>query len=170
MSDGRVYIGGDSAGSNGHTLITRADAKVFAKGGFIFGFTSSFRMGQLLRYSFEPPKRHPDTDLMAYMVTQFIDALRACMKAGGFARTDSSVEAGGTFLVGHAGRLFAVYDDYQVGEAVADYEACGCGDQLARGAMFATAGGEPEARIRAALAAAEAHSPGVRGPFHIESI
>lgn len=164
--DGRVYIGGDSAGIGGMSLSVRADQKVFINGEFLFGFTSSFRMGQVLRYAFTPPKRHPDKDIMTFMVTEFIDGVRDAFKAAGVARKSDEVEACGTFLVGYAGRLFNISDDYQVGEAACGYDAVGCGADIANGALFANSG-DPEGRIRQALQAAEAHSAGVRGPFHV---
>ncbi|KQP43921.1 hypothetical protein [Pseudorhodoferax sp. Leaf274] len=170
VHEGRVYIGGDSAGVSGLDLNVRRDQKVSVKSGFAFGFTTSFRMGQLIQYAFEPPKRHPEKDLMAYMVTDFVDALRSCLKAGGFARKDSEVEQGGSFLVGHAGRLFAIHGDYQVAEATCGYDAVGCGEGYAKGALFATAKHTPADRIDMALAAAESHSAGVRGPFHTVSV
>ena len=51
VHEGVVYIGGDSAGVGGMSLTVRADEKVFQNGEFLMGFTTSFRMGQLLRYS-----------------------------------------------------------------------------------------------------------------------
>lgn len=167
---GKVYIGADSAGVGGLDLTVRADRKVFVNGDFVMGFTTSFRMVQLIQYAFNPPKRHPDKDVMAYMVTEFVDALRNCLKAGGFARRDSEVESGGVFLVGYAGRLFCIESDYQVGEALSGYDAVGCGASFAVGVLFATPGQPPEDRLRLALQAAEAHSAGVRNPFHIQSI
>ncbi len=169
VHEGRVFIGGDSAGVSGLDIHSRKDAKTFKNGEFVFGFTSSFRMGQLLRYSLSPPKRHPDKDVMNFMVTEFIDAVRACLKAGGYARRDSEVEQAGTFLVGYQGRLFRIADDYQVGESNNGYDACGCGEPFARGALFSNAALAPMERITQALQAAEEHSAGVRGPFHIES-
>ena len=71
MPDG-IYVGGDSAGVGGYSLTVRADEKVFINSGFIFGFTSSFRMGQILRFGFAPPKLHADIDLYEYMVTTFV--------------------------------------------------------------------------------------------------
>ena len=50
-----VYVGADSLGSNGNKIITRKDTKIFIRKPFIFGFTSSYRMGQLLRYSLVIP-------------------------------------------------------------------------------------------------------------------
>jgi ATP-dependent protease HslVU (ClpYQ) peptidase subunit len=183
VHDGKVLIGGDSAGVGGYDLTVRGDQKVWAKDGWAFGFTSSFRMGQLLRYSLHPPKRHPDTDLMQYMVTEFIDAVRKCLKDGGYATVKDGGEQAGCFLVGHSGRLFRVDSDYQVGESAAAYDAVGCGDSFAKGALFANARIkakdpaptqsaiaqmlDPRSRVLNALEAAEAMSAGVRGPFHI---
>jgi hypothetical protein len=161
----QVIIGGDSAGVGGYDLTVRADQKVWAKDGWAFGFTTSFRMGQLLRYSLHVPKRHPDTDLMQFMVTEFVEAVRKCLKDGGYASTKDGAEEGGCFLVGHAGRLFRIDSDYQVGEAAAQYDAVGCGDSFAKGALYASVGA-PAERVRLALKAAEAMSAGVRGPFH----
>jgi len=56
VENGKVYIGGDSAGVAGLDITTRKDEKVFQKENMIFGFTSSFRMGQILRYSFKNPR------------------------------------------------------------------------------------------------------------------
>src|ERR1044072_2223780 len=114
---GNVFIGGDSAGVAGYSLKTRADTKVFTKpGGWVFGFTSSFRMGQLLHHVFEPPAHDTGTDLEQYLVGPWVDALRQCLKDGGYASKDSEVERGGTFLFGVNGRLFRVESDYQVAE------------------------------------------------------
>jgi ATP-dependent protease HslVU (ClpYQ) peptidase subunit len=168
---GKVYIGGDSAGVDGrYALTVRADRKVFRNGDFIFGFTTSFRMGNLLAHSLKPPKRHPDTDLYAFMVTDFVDAVRDCLKTGGFAQKDKEEESGGTFLVGYQGRLFSIQDDYQVCENADGFDACGCGDLIAFGAMYANPAAKPLERLRIALEAAERFSAGVRGPFHFEQI
>lgn len=165
VHDGRVYIGGDSAGIAGYQLTVRADQKVFRTDRYVFGFTDSFRMGQLIRYSFEPPA--PVTRLDKFMATTFIDALRGCLKEGGYARKESEQESGGTFLVGVAGRLFRIGSDYQVGESVDAYDAVGSGDDLALGALYATPDRRPKERIRIALSAAERFSAGVRRPFTI---
>lgn len=173
IHDGTVYIGGDSAGIAGYSLTVRADEKVFANGPFLMGFTTSFRMGQLLRYKLTPPT-HPYVepgqlmDVPKYMVTCFIDAVRECLKAGGYAEKLNEQESGGKFLVGYSGRLFIIDSDYQVGESLDGYAAVGCGADIALGALHATMTVEPRTRVMRALAAAERHSAGVRGPFVIE--
>ena len=170
VKDGKVHIGGDSAGTSGWDLTVRADAKVFVAGDFLIGFTSSFRMGQLLRYSFQPPKKHQDKDVMAFMVTDFVDAVRQCLKSGGYARKDNEAEQAGTFLVGYVGRLFRIESDYQVAESVSGYDACGCGQSYAIGALAVTQTMSPDERVHLALHAAERHCAGVRGPFNVEVI
>lgn len=162
---GGVYIGGDSAGVSGLDLTVRADTKVFHNGPYLFGFTTSFRMGQLIHHALTPPK--PKGALERFMSTAFIDAVRSCLKDGGWARRENEREEGGTFLVGVRGRLFVVHSDYQVGQAADGYAAAGCGDQVALGALYATAdsGMKPRKRIKIALQAAERFSAGVRAPF-----
>jgi ATP-dependent protease HslVU (ClpYQ) peptidase subunit len=162
---GVVHIGGDSAGVDGWSLTIRADAKVFRNGPYVMGFSGSFRMGQLLRYALAPPE--PDGELEPFMATTFIDAVRKCLKEGGWASKENEREEGGVFLVGVHGRLFCVCNDYQVGEAADGYAAVGCGDDLALGALYATARSRmaPQKRLRLALEAAERFSSGVRGPY-----
>lgn len=169
MVDGKdVIVGGDSAGVAGWSLHIRADSKVFVSHGFIYGFTSSFRMGQLLRYKFIPPEMK-GTNLDEYMRTAWIDAVRRCLADGGFAKKENGVETGGTFLVGHKGRLFCVYEDFQVAECSDEYAAVGCGTDIASGAMFAMKEMRKTAhwKITKALEAAVNHSAGVRGPFEV---
>ncbi|MFC9606078.1 hypothetical protein ACFTTN_21765 [Streptomyces niveus] len=161
----RVYLGGDSAGVAGYQLTIRADPKVFLNGPYVMGFTSSFRMGQLLRHSLSAP--HPEGDLNQFMCTRFVDAVRTCLKDGGWARKDAEQEEGGTFLVGIHGRLFTLDSDYQVAESADGYDAAGCGDQLALGSLHTTTARDmkPHQRLTAALDAAAHHSAGVRGPY-----
>ncbi|HEX6869586.1 MAG TPA: hypothetical protein VF163_00685 [Micromonosporaceae bacterium] len=165
VQDGGVYLGGDSAGVSGYSLTVRADTKVYHNGPYLFGFTTSFRMGQLIHHALVPPK--PKGALEKFMSTTFVDAVRACLKDGGWARREAEREEGGTFLVGVRGRLFIVHDDYQVGQAADGYAAVGCGDQIALGALYATAdtGMRPRKRVKLALRAAQRFSAGVRAPF-----
>jgi ATP-dependent protease HslVU (ClpYQ) peptidase subunit len=165
---GRVYIGGDSAGVSGWDLTVRGDSKVFRNGDVVMGFTSSFRMGQLLRYKFVPPTHDAAHGVEQYMVTAFVDAVRDCLKAGGYAKRENDAESGGVFLVGYRGHLFAIQADYQVANSADGYTAVGCGDQIARGALYATAGRPPMERVMVALEAAERCSAGVRAPFVVE--
>lgn len=163
--DGKVWMGGDSSAVAGLTLTLRADPKVFTVGHFLIGYTSSFRMGQLLRWSLVPPAQGEGVDDARFMGTAFIDAVRECLKAGGMARKDNEVEAGGDFLVGYRGQIWEVNSDYQVGQPLDRFAAVGSGQDVCLGALHATPSLAPAKRIRLALRAAERFNAGVRGPF-----
>jgi hypothetical protein len=136
----------------------------------LIGFTTSFRMGQLLGYALNVPECHADVPVERYMATTFMDSVRACLKAGGFSKKENEVEKGGTFLVGYRGRIFLVCDDFQVAESSRDFDSCGAGYMLALGSLYSSAEIVPEARVRLALEAAEAFCPSVRGPMVIEKL
>lgn len=166
---GKVWIGGDSAGVAGWCRTIRADTKVFVRDGFVYGYTTSFRMGQLLKYKFIAPKQPDKMPDHEYLCTSWIDEIRKCLKEGGFSEIAHNRETGGAFLLGYRGRLYSIASDFQVGEPIDGLAAIGCGADFALGAMFASKG-RPESRIRTALAAAALFSCGVSGPFVVESV
>lgn len=169
IDNGEIYMGADSAGVGGYSIKRRKDSKIFINGEFIMGFTTSFRMGQLLRFKFTPPKQKENQDIYEFMVSDFVEGVRQCLKDGGYSKITNNEESGGTFIVGYRGRLFTIDSDFQVGELFGNYASCGCGSDIALGSLFSTEGKEmktPE-RIMLALQAAEEFSAGVRGPFNI---
>lgn len=163
---GTIYMGGDSAGVAGLSVSIRSDEKVFVNGPFIMGFTSSFRMGNLLRYKFSPPKHYKDEkNDMEYMTTDFVDGVRRCFANNGF----GSISSGGTFLVGYNKTLYLIDSDFQVGIDAFQMDAIGCGSELALGSLHSTSQLKikPEDRIKMALSAAVQFNAGVRPPFTI---
>ena len=162
---GKVFIGGDSAGVSDTDMYIRADSKVFNVGPYIFGFTSSFRMGQLLRYSLKlpaPPKNNED--LSRFMCTKFVKAVQGCFSDGSFGNS----QEGGIFLVGVKGQLFTIEQDYQVCQVYETFQSVGCGRRYAMGSL-ATSIGDAKDRILKALQVTEQFSNSVRGPFTILS-
>lgn len=165
-------MGGDSAGVSGLSISTRGDPKVFSVNSFIMGFTTSFRMGQLLMCGFNPTIPEPSlsrSDLYAHMVTIFIDEVRSRFKYGGWMEKTNEQEKGGDFLVAIHGVLFVIHSDFQVGVPLDGYDAVGSGSDIAHGALYATKilGLDPRRRIEIALSAAAEHNAGVRPPFKI---
>lgn len=138
-----VVMGADSAGGNGYFQTVRADPKIYKVGAFTFGYTTSFRMGQVLGYGFVPPQHASGLSVEAYMATAFIDAMRATMKAAGIAGKKDDVESCGTFLVVYRQRIFRVDSDYQVGENTEPFDACGSGEQPALGSLFTSQRSSP---------------------------
>ena len=177
VCDGVVMIGGDSAGVAGYEMAIRKDPKVFLVDNVAFGFTSSFRMGQLLQYSLRIPSLDPGGDIFRYMATEFVNAVRDCLKEGGYAKVDKNEEEGGSFLVGIRGRLFAIHSDFQVAERACGHDAVGCGESYALGSLYTYAldhyqgsgGRDQHGVLMDALYTAENFSAGVRGPFNFVS-
>ena len=165
-NDGAVHIAGDSAGTGhgGRTMIRR-DPKVFTIGEMAFGFTDSFRMGQLLHYTLNLPSRAEKIEDMHYLVTQFIPCIQAAMRDAGWLLQSDGRYEGGTFLIGYRGRLYSVEADFQVAECEDTFTAIGSGEHVALGALAALENLEPIPRMTRALEIAAKHTAYVRGPF-----
>jgi ATP-dependent protease HslVU (ClpYQ) peptidase subunit len=129
-----VLIGGDSAAIANYNIGIRKDKKVFRVGEFIIGCSGSFRMIQLLAYSFVPPDI--TKDIYEYMCTDFITSIRECFKDGGYLQKYiDGGDRGGTFLVGYKNRLFTIDEDFQVAEHLKGVDACGDGAPYALGVI-----------------------------------
>lgn len=175
VENGKIYMGGDSAGVDDYMRIhIRKDPKVFIKEDFIMGFTTSFRMGQILQHVFVPPTYEEEKDVFGYMCRDFVSSLIDTFKGSGYAVVKDNQVHGGCFLVGFKGRLFTIESDFQVAELIDKYTSVGCGMEFAAGAVRATydidKDMDPVKRILTGLNAAQAFSAGVREPFSILSI
>jgi hypothetical protein len=170
-----IYLGGDSATSGSASFVTiKANAKVFSIGPFVVGAAGNPRVGQLLQCAFAPPMpMSADANPYEFLVTDFVDALRATLKAGGVAERTNEQEFIGTgdatssILVGYRGCLFQIGSAYTVTVARDGFDAIGSGAQAARGALHATQGKDPLTRMRLALEAADHFTDSVRCPFTI---
>jgi len=124
-------------------------------------------MIQILRFSFNPPEIG-DKDIYEYMCTDFINGVRECFKNGGFIQTYSDGdEKGGTFLVAYKKRLFKIQNDFQVGETMNGFDACGVAADFALGVMYTLEKEDltTEEKLMRALDAASFLSVGVKPPF-----
>jgi len=170
--NGTVYMGSDHAASDDKTgwILSRKEPKCFKVGQYAVAFTDSFRMGQILQYSWTPPKYTPtktNSGLDKFMRTKFVDSVKAAFKDHGFGSIGGSDEdTGGIFIVGLEGRIFTIDEDFHVGENVVNYMAEGSGGQIALGALYATKNQKnPKLRLKAALEAASEFNMAVAPPF-----
>lgn len=175
----KIHMAGDSLGSNTSFQKTvRKDPKVFINGEMLLGFTSSFRMGQILQYVMDAPERPEGISDMKYLVAHWIPALIQTFDEQGFRGSKDEGEhdenrSGGTFLLGYRGTLYVIEEDFQVGIPADQYAAVGCGDDLALGGMYAARKAgvkDPIKILTLGLEAAEKFSGGVQRPFVFESI
>jgi len=164
---GKVIMGADSAGVGGYSIQDRIDPKIYKVGKMLIGYTSSYRMGQLLGYSLNLPKHKKSMTTEQYMNTLFINEVRNCFAAGGFMTLNAGQEKGGTFIVGYRGRIFSVEDDYQIGETRENYASVGCGADIALGSLHTTEDMDILSldRLSLSLKAAANFSAGVNPPF-----
>lgn len=168
--NGKVVMAGDSAGISGTDISIRKDPKVFKVGQFIIGFTSSFRMGQALM-DLKVPLQKKDQKDCQYMRTTFINCVRKLLKEAGCLKESESIEEGGTFLVAYKGEIYRIESDFQVEVRYDSYNACGCGENYAIGALAVLTKYSPifdaKTLCKIALETAEKYSAGVAGPWTI---
>lgn len=134
-ASGRGHIACDSLGSDGYTKSVYKNAKVFKKGRFLFGYTSSYRMGQLLEHKLSLPARKVEQQLDAYMYGDFIDAVRSTLKENGYLSINSNKESIGEFLVITEARIFRVQDDMSLLESEEAFDTCGSGGDFAKASI-----------------------------------
>lgn len=105
------------------------------------------------------------------MCTTFIDAVRKCLKNGGYTTVECENERIGVFLVGYNKKLYSIDSDLQVGESYENFDSVGCGANYAKGALDillkSSLNYTPEVIIRKALETVVKFSAGVRPPFNI---
>lgn len=163
---GQVYMIGDSAAGYERTTQTR---KVFTSGKLVIGYTTSFRMGQILQFDENMPDPKPDQN-DKYIATDFIPHVRAILKANGFLKVENLVEEGGQFLVGVLGDLYIVHSDFSFHQYAEPFLAIGCGREYALGAMSIlcrNGATKPKGMLRKAIKVAASFDGGVRAPFYI---
>jgi ATP-dependent protease HslVU (ClpYQ) peptidase subunit len=161
-----IFMGGDSAGGNAYGIQSRSDPKVFRSGGFVIGYTTSYRMGQILQHGFEfvTPEGDPD----AYMFS-LCNAVASKLTDLNYAKLENNVIDGGTFLIGWKNHLYAVYDNFQYARFRDNYAAIGSGEEYALGSLFSTQSiDDPIKRITIALDAATKFSSLVAKPYIFE--
>lgn len=168
-----AWIGGDSAGADSSYLSVRSDQKVFKKGQMLIGFTTSFRMGQLVRYALKVPTHPKGMGVEEYLATKFVDAARKCFEDGGYLHTKDGREWGGTFVVVYRGVAAEIHGDFQVAIPESGLAVVGSGSESARGALMALrAAGEEicSNSITLSLQISERNTSSVRGPFTVLSM
>lgn len=181
-----ICLAGDSAGISNYDISLRKDSKIFMNGGLFFGFTDSFRMGQLLKYELQVPDSKPSLkdfeeqygesaiDVLEkkthrWMCGPFIRSVRECFDKHGFMKVYDSREFGGQFIVICNNSIFTIWSNFQVGYEYRPVSAIGCGAKYAIGAYMASSG-DIKNRIENAVKISSECSCGVSKPFTIFKI
>lgn len=176
QEDGKVWIGADSAASNGwhrgatHTwkLVKLSVPSNDGSRPLVIGYTTSFRFGQILAHHLTPPIDHEE-GAERYLVRSLVPEIRAVLSTHGWLHKSNERETGGNALIAYRGELHELQDDNSVLRWLDPWAACGSGYEYALGAM-ATAQGDGGGIVRAGLSAAALFAPGVMEPFHVEEV
>ncbi|AUR87442.1 nucleophile aminohydrolase [Vibrio phage 1.101.O._10N.261.45.C6] len=137
IRNGHVYMAGDLMGSNGFTGRTYPDSKVFANGEFILGYTSSFRMGQILEWNWIPPLREEGITDRQYMQLNVIESIRETFSTFGYGTREGLESVGGTFLIGYRGCLYEMQENFSL-LSIPDFVAVGSGQYHAEAILYNT--------------------------------
>lgn len=172
-SNGKVYMGGDSSAISGWENERINFKKVFITSGVMIGYSTSFRMGQIIEAHLDIPTFGEGG--MYYMVNLFIPALRSVLKDNGFTTIENNHETAGSLLVGISGHLYRINEDFSVTRAMDGFTAIGIGNQFALGAMAGIMRSnqpkkEPDKMILQALEIAGYFSIGVSEPYYVMSL
>lgn len=140
-----VLLAADSQWSEVNIAKQARDPKVVELSDLVsIGYCGSGRLGQILTYHVgisDPPL---GADEHEWAVVEFVDALRGALEECGHLRIESdgdraNLESMGdsNFLLAVRGRLFSVYEDFEVLEHDYVFDAVGSGEEVAVGAMQA---------------------------------
>jgi ATP-dependent protease HslVU (ClpYQ) peptidase subunit len=126
----RVYIAGDIQGTGWNYKVVHTTPKVFSKCGVVFGYTTSYRFGQVLEHNLQDPViPHGEAEIYRWLITVLIPDVRAVLKETGY-------EKGGNCLIGVKNQLWELQDDFSVLRSVTGYSAVGSGCEYALGSLF----------------------------------
>jgi ATP-dependent protease HslVU (ClpYQ) peptidase subunit len=167
--DKKIIMGADSIGVSHYDKVERVDTKIFKKNNFLIGFTSSYRMGQILNYIWTPPEHPKDMPNMEYMVSTVVTSIIDTFEKEKYAKVNNNRIEGGTFLIGYKNSIYKIDSDFQVAETMDNYDACGCGESYALGTFYATELMElkPRERVNLALKSAIKFSSGCGGHTNV---
>jgi hypothetical protein len=168
-------MAGDSVSiDRGSTVITRHDGKVYcvenSDSKFVMGGAGSTHACTVVRYCFIPPRRDSGVSTERYMMVEFPEAIRRCLKERAALKGKEDDDSGyPEFLVGYLGKIWQVSDDMATRLCADGYWAIGSGGDVAKGALAAMRRAHidlgPITMLSEALNIASQHIASVRPPF-----
>ena len=149
--------------------MSTVDPKVFATGPYAMAFAGDFRVGQVLKYHFNPPEPPQDPEvLQRFMVTGFVNRMTEAMKKGGLWTKEEGLRIQDSeFIVAVKKRVFWVGPDLGILEMRDNMIAIGAGKEYALGSLVTSEGAPADVRVRKALEAANRFCPWVKPPYTI---
>lgn len=132
-TDGNVIIASDSLGSNEQSKATFRNSKVFKHSGMIFGYTTSFRFGQIIEVLLDNGTLSPPAlteSVYKFLIKTFIPVLKKTLEEQG--------AEPGDLLIGVNSELWEIYSDYSALRTESGYSSIGSGSFFALGCLFSS--------------------------------
>ena len=158
-----VYIGGDRGVSDDETILSLSRPKVHINNGWVFGYSGSLGIGQLMEFIDMPDAGE---DPYKTLRMDVVSSMRNAIDLYGVSNAETTSE----FIIGTQGRLFEMNTvDWSVAEV--NETALGSGSPLALGSLYTTKDfpATPEFRINLAIESAIKYSPSCQGGIDILS-
>jgi len=164
-TDSGALLAGDSASVGSHHTKKTSNSKVFKYDDVqvACGYTTSFRMGQILEYHLDPPEVGQDE--RDYLVRVLVPEIRETLEEKGFSKIKNNKEKGGMFLLAVGDKVFKVQGDFSAIRHECPYSSVGLGAREAYGAMAAMKEDNPKELARRAIEAASEFNTGVELPI-----
>lgn len=125
-----VFIGGDIQGTGWNNKVVHTQPKTFTKNGVIFGYTTSYRFGQLIEHMIiDPVVPHEENEVYRWLITVLVPNIKKTMK-------DADWDKGGNCLIGVKNQLWELQDDWSVLRTRNGYASVGSGYEYANGSLF----------------------------------
>jgi len=135
--EGHSIIAGDYMASNGHHFNKVANSKVFNKSeSCAIGYTSSFRMGQILEHYWTLPPRVEGQTAENFVNVTLVESIRAIFKTYGYGTKDGLEDLGGTFILLYEDRIYCMQFNYSLLDYDSEIIAIGSGTDAALGAIY----------------------------------
>lgn len=130
--EGKVVLAGDVLGSNGFNKNNYSQPKVFKHNNMIFGYTSTFRFGQVIQHHLDdlyPPETTDISECFKWGVKVFVPKVNKVLK-------ETETEKG-TMLFGFNGLLWTLQNDSSILHSQSGFASVGSGMYHAAGALDA---------------------------------
>jgi ATP-dependent protease HslVU (ClpYQ) peptidase subunit len=168
----KVWLGADALYSNGHTGSFGEPKILKINDDLSVAHSGTGRVNNLLSYDFKL-KGNPEQPPGEYLIKTFIPALKECLRRNGELEEVSGKEnAEEWFIVACKGKLYQMFNDFSIREAMRGYEASGSGYQFALGSLESTKniGLSPKQRIKIAIKATTEHCVSVGGKITVVKV
>jgi len=168
VGDGKnVAMAGERGNSDSSMILSSSTPKIIDVGHYLYGFAGITGPSQLIAYRFTFPPIPRNADMTAFMLTEFMPALRSFCH--GHEIVPDKEDDSATILIGTRGKVYEIDTyDFQCVEYI--YSAIGSGREYALGSIYTQLHSgvqDLSSLVSSAIESAIQFSPTCQGPVDI---